>query len=203
MLTSQLVSFIKAEASDWSRSRILTLCNEIQNIIFTRTIAEFRYFDITTGKDPAFVTIPGTLIYQAINSIIPSITSTTNIFLVEDVYTGNIDDETYKSIDITNTLATVATPASFIFNKDPGVSNVRIECYSGPVQLSSESINLSIPSQWHFPIIYEGVMSIIERIENGKGDRYLNWYNTILPDFYWSMNRNVFNQSQQPYQGGF
>ena len=216
MLTRELVSFLKREASDYSRELLYSLINEVQNIIFNRPIAEWRYLDPTTGKDPQFTTTAGTLSYQATFSVIPSIASGVTIFRVEDVYTGSFNDDgiypsnyrhnyqdDYKSIPITASLATAAIPASFIFSSDPGAVNVNVRCFKGPVQITSEQIEMTIPMQWHLPIVYEGVMAIIERTQNGKGDRYINWYNNILPEFYWSMNRNYINQSGMQYKGGF
>jgi len=52
-------------------------------------------------------------------------------------------------------------------------------------------------------LVREGVIALIEQSENGKGDRYLNWEQGLLPEFYAAMNRQIINQPRQHYDGGY
>jgi hypothetical protein len=203
MLTRSLTTLIKREASDWSRELITSLIDEVQLLMASKPLANFRILDPLTGRDPEFTTTNNTFSYNCDHTTISTIPSGTEALIVADVYDGDINGDDYDAYECSKFIGTQSDPAKFIFETNPGAVAVRVKCYKKPTSISSESIELEIPPHWHIPGVYEGVMGIIERTENGRSDRYMNWQENILPRFYYDMNRDLVSQSVKTYDGGY
>lgn len=175
MLTSALITLIQKQYPDVSRVIILELMNEIQKMIYTQNaVSSMKMIDSTTGKDPVLTTVDGTYSYDI------SVTAgfEQNAWRVIDVYAEEISDpEDVNLLD-----ATPNDAAKVIFKDNPGNGDYFIRAYRFPTEVSSESIQLTVPSAYHISHIFEGVCGFIEKLRSGKSERYDIFMKGLLPD---------------------
>ena len=194
MKTESLVSYIKRLAPDWSRADILEFIDEIQTMVFGTRSEMMRYLDSTTGQNPVLTTEDGVLEYTLDTSLFGA-----DIQFVEHVYDKATSTTCYgKTYDDTlqfrTTKATPNSCAKVLFSKNPGVKNFEITCYRKPSPLLSESIQLEIPSEYHIPHVYKGVIGLIEMAEHGESNSYQRFLLELLPEMRGQMNWEGHNK---------
>lgn len=90
----------------------------------------------------------------------------------------------------------------FTFHEDPGTTTDRyyVEAFYRPVQLTSESVPLSLDSNLWEGVLIDGVVGMIEDVENGRSDRLEKFRNVHVKKFRNYMNRhsNERRESQMP-----
>lgn len=90
--------------------------------------------------------------------------------------------------------------ARFLFHEDPGTYADRyfVEFYYNPIELTSESIPLSLDGdKWEMALI-DGTVGYIEDIENGKSDRMNKFETYWMRKFLSSQNEN--SDERRPFQ---
>lgn len=184
MLTNSLISLIKKSATTWTVDNIRELLNEVHRIcLTTKPVGQMRVFDISTGKDYLFTTTNNTFQYE--------ITTTEgfpyNAWRVTNIYT-DVDDPEGSAVDFVNTDALQDTACTVLFKENPGTSQYYFTYYKKPVEISSTSIQLDIPPQYHLDIVKEGVHGLIELSDNGRSERWNNFMNILLPRLLFNMN---------------
>lgn len=175
MLTSALITLVQKQYPDVSRVIILELMNEIQKMIYTQNaVSSMKMISSTTGIDPVLTTVAGTYSYD--------IATTTgfehNAWRITDVYTSDISEPE----DVTLFDATPSEAAKVIFKENPGTGNYYIRAYKFPTDVSSESIQLTVPNAYHLSHIFEGICGFIEKLRSGKSERYDIFMKSLLPE---------------------
>jgi hypothetical protein len=176
MLTSALITLAQNDYSpDWSRPKILTILDELQKMVFTqKATAQMRMYDSSTGLDPKLTTTSGTYEYN-INT---TAGFSHNAWMVSSVYSSDIDDpEEVLTIEATPSTAY----AKVVFPKIVS-GDYYIRCYRFPTSLTSESVQLEIPSSYHLSHIYEGLIGFMEKVKSGRSDRYEMFKLKLLPE---------------------
>jgi hypothetical protein len=86
--------------------------------------------------------------------------------------------------------------AKVVFPEDPSTYTNRwfVECYLNPVELSSESIPLSVNSDQFFDVVLDGVVGLIEQAEHGKSERYDRFMQLGLKKFWSESNKGAENR---------
>lgn len=196
MLTTSLITFIQSDFPDWSEVRILSLINEIQRIVFTQVPTDqMRMFDTLTGKDPILTTESGTLVYN-INTSAPA-SFPYNAWRIWEVYQTDINDpEDVFTIDATP----VTNCAQIVFKEDPGITDFYVRCYRFPTVLSSNSVQLEIPHQYHLTHVYEGVAGLIEKSRSGKSERWNMFEQKLLPELVKKLSEGRRRSTDTPYR---
>lgn len=203
MQTSELVTLIKREASGWSRDLIRSLINNMQFMMMAKPLAQTRIIDPDTGLDPVLTTTAADFTYYGNTTDIPQFPAGVEAWRIVDVYTGNIDDDTYEQIKCTKFDGTVSAAAYFTLQTDPGVSSYNIRAYKKPTAVTSESIELTIPENKCLDTLYEGVMGWIEKTDNGKSERWNNFIVNLLPLYWAEANWNISDSEPKQRRGGF
>lgn len=182
MLTSAIVTLAQKQFPDWSRTMILEFLNELQRIVYTQnTVLPMRMYDSTTGKDPILTTVSNTYSYD-INTIngFPY-----DAWKICNVYKEDISE----SEDVTLFDSTPNESAKVVFKENPS-SKYYVRCYKLPTQLTSETIQLSIPHGYHLSHVYEGLCGLIEKFRSGKSDRWDVFEKLLLPELVKKLSDN-------------
>lgn len=175
MLTSALITLAQKECPDYSRVLLLSFLDEIQKIIFTQEPTEqMKMYSSTTGLDPVLTTTSGTYEYN-INT---TNGFSSNAWRTSIVYATDINEPE----DVTLIDATPGTTYSKVVFKSNPSGNYYIRAYRFPASLTSEAVQLEIPSSLHLSHVYEGLLGILEQIRSGKSDRYMNFMRILVPD---------------------
>jgi hypothetical protein len=164
-----------------------------------------RIVDNSTGKDPYFNTVAGTFQYHADHTDMPNIPVGTSAYKVSYVYTGNIDDSTFKEVPVITSIGTYSDAALVTFKEDPTTTTntYKIRAFKKPKDINSETIELDVPENWHLPGLYEGVMGWIEKTDNGRSERWERFISEICQKFWYELNGSVNQQAKVSYVGGF
>lgn len=187
MRTSALISLIKKDASNWSSDNIRELINEVQRIILLqRPLKQLRVVDTSTGKDPVLATTAGTYEY----TIDTDNGFSYDAWRVSDVYSSDI----FSPSDIISYDATPSANAKFVFLSDPGSQNYYVRYYRQPTQITSASVQLEIPHQFHVSHVKEGVLGLIEKSDSGKSERWEKFERILLPDISDKLNKGQNTQ---------
>lgn len=181
MLTSAIVSLVQKQYPDWSETMICEILNEIQRLVFTQNTTPHMRMYGTTGKDPILTTVAGTYEYN-INT---GSGFTYNAWRVTDVYSSSID---YPKDVIKLDADPVTGCARVIFKEDPGTTSYYVKAYKLPPQITSTTIQLSIPHGYHFSHVFEGVCGVIEKFRSGKSERYDIFMKVLLPDMVYKIS---------------
>jgi hypothetical protein len=206
MLTSALVTALKKEFPDWSRTEILDMINEVQKIVFTqRPTAQMRIYNnalssSTLGLDPTLNTTAGVYEYQ-INSSTCTMSSGTRAWRVVSVYKD--DEEEQEEITTFDGSANDdSLCAKVIFDSDPGTTTntYHIRCYKYPTEITVESIRTIIPEQFHRSHLYEGVAGFIEKFRSGKSDRWDIFFKILLKEILQQMSEGRRRSTDVPYR---
>lgn len=90
--------------------------------------------------------------------------------------------------------------AHFQFHEDPGTYTDRffVEFYWGALELTSESIELSLDGDRFEEALIDGTVGLIEKVENGKSDRWDYFERFHKKDFVRYMNASM--EERQPLQ---
>jgi hypothetical protein len=196
MLTSALITLAQKQFPDWSRTMLLSLLNEIQQMVFTQNCTnQMRMYDDATGKDPLLTTTSGTYEYTI---------DTTDGFdydawRVTDVY--DIDINNTSTIDWSAVDATSSVAAKVVFTNDPGVGTYYIRAYRFPTELTTESVQLEVPSSYHISHLLEGLAGFIEVTRSGRSDRWEKFLQKTMPELVEKMNKGNTRSSFTPYRG--
>jgi hypothetical protein len=202
MKTQTLVNLIQREVPSWGRTTILELINQIQGMLLQKPIAQTRIIDPDTGDDPILTTQSGVYQYDANETDITTFPTGVTAWFVDGLYTGTLGEDD-EFIDIVTTMGTYNTPAVITFKEDPGVAEYKVIAYANPTQITSESVELSIPERWHLNAVYEGVIGWIQKIESGKSDRWDIFNNKTIHEFWYDMNNGNRQRKQTRYDGGY
>lgn len=194
MQTSALITLLNNEFPDWSRVRLLTYLNEIQNIIFTKSSTnQMRMYDSTTGLDPTITTTHATYEYYI---------NTTNGFSynawrVGAVYSEDITDPE----DVLVFDAQPGSAAKIVFKQSPGTATYYVRCYRPPVQLTTETVQLEVPMGYHLTHVYEGIVGLIEINRSGKSERWEKFQRVLLPELITKMSEavSIYNVTPKGY----
>lgn len=181
MLTSAIVSLVQKQYPDWSETMIREILNEIQRLVFTQNTTQHMRMYGTTGKDPILNTVAGTYEYN-INT---GSGFTYNAWRVTDVYSSSID---YPTDVMKFDADPVTSCARIVFKEDPGTSSYYVKAYKLPPQITSTSIQLSIPHAYHFTHVFEGICGFIEKFRSGKSERYDMFIKYLLPDMVYKIS---------------
>lgn len=182
MLTSALVTLAKKEFPDWSRVSIVSMLNEVQNMIFCQDTTVHMLMYSSVGADPILTTTSGTYEYQ----ISTSNGFSNNAWRVAVVYSSDINEP----VDVIKRDAPQGGYATVIFKENPGTADYYIRAYRFPTQILSESTQLEIPSSYHITHVYEGLVGIIEKTRSGVSGRWDNFIKVLLPDIKMRLNKN-------------
>jgi hypothetical protein len=89
--------------------------------------------------------------------------------------------------------------AKVIFPEDPQTHTDRyyIEFWMNPVELSSESIPMSVNTSEFFDVILDGVVGLIEQSEHGQSERYDRFMNSGCKKFWTNINKGYENKPLQ------
>lgn len=181
MLSSAIVSLVQKQYPDWSETMICEILNEIQRLVFTQNATPHMRMYGVAGKDPILTTVAGTYEYN-INT---GSGFTYNAWRVTDVYSSSIDAPT----DVIKLDADPVTGcAVVIFKEDPGTANYYIKAYKLPPQITSSTIQLSIPHSYHLSHVFEGVCGFIEKFRSGKSERYDIFMKLLLPEMVYKIS---------------
>jgi hypothetical protein len=192
MNTKQLVSLIKRNHSQWSRTDILEFIDNIQKTVFGVPVSIMRYRDITTGLDKVLETVSGTLEYELSVSNFGA-----DIQFIESVYPLDYDSTYYNKYSANDISASVknaigTTNAKVLFSENPGDSSFYIKCYKRPTALLSEAIDLGIPENLIIPGLYKGVVGLLETTEHGES----NAYDRFIKEYMVSMRAQMNDEGQ-------
>jgi hypothetical protein len=200
MKTASIVSLIKREASSWSRELILDVVDVVHSMLVENPVAQQR-ITTTTGGDPYLITIDGTYEYEATST---NLSGTQNAWMVDKVYTGNLDD-TFQEVPVITKYGTYSNSALIIFADNPGTTTTtyKVKCFKSAQKITSENIQLGIPERFHLSHLYEGVMGWIEKTDSGKSERWDFFEKKLIPEYKWIMNRNVRQNTIPRYDGGY
>ena len=195
MLTSSLVTYILEElGSGWTRQRALQMLNLVQNEVLSGNNQLMRikpdpYF-VTTDSVYSYTAYAATGslydirsvndIYQLqgndwLSLVNPVINDTTRKLRKEQTKDGftihQVFDciESMRSVGAEESDGTYDCQVKFWPENNPATTTVtyRAECYKWPLQLTSESVALAIPANWHDTLLFYGVLSRTERREYG------------------------------------
>lgn len=177
MLTSALITLAQRDfAVDWSRSKLLTILNELQKMVFTQNAtAQMRMYDSATGLDSKLTT-GGVIREYNINT---TNGFSHNAWRVYAVYSSDIDDPVY---DILTFDATPATAYAKVVFPEAVSGDYYVRCYRFPTDITSEAVQLEIPSAYHLSHVYEGLIGFIEQVRSGKSERYQIFMQKLLPE---------------------
>lgn len=205
MLTSALISLINTEAPDWSRVRILTFLNEIQQMVFAQNAtAQMRIYDPVTGLDPVLVA-DGNVEYKITATDLGITHDSWRVYEVYDRYHDmqgyHYNHHVYPD-PVKNVLtfdATPDTPYARVVFPFAASGNFYLRCYRFPNELTSEKVQLEVPAAYHLSHICEGVMGFIEQFRSGKSERYAYFIQKLLPDLVRRMSDGQRRNSETRY----
>jgi hypothetical protein len=198
MKTSALLSYLQRKCRDWDRVALRELLNEIQNMVFMSPNNYMRVFDESTGTDPVLTTIPGQLVYT-----LDEATFGWDVQFIQDIrgldsvgheseYGTRID---YEAPQFRTFQGNENTCAKVIFATDPNGTEYDIECYRRPQELTSENIQLEVPSAYHINNIAKGVIGKVEEADHGDSNTWLTFEKDLLPEIISALNTEVHSQS--------
>lgn len=175
MLTSSIITLAQQRYPDVSRVMFLEYLNQIQKMIYAQNaVSSMRLYSTTTGKDPVLTTVDGTYEY-----IITSLTGTSYLpWRINVVYLETID----KPTDVMVIDAPPSGYCKVIFRDNPGTQNYFIRGYKMPTELTSESMQLTVPDSYHLTHVFEGLCGIIENARNGKSEKWEVFTKILMPD---------------------
>lgn len=184
MRTAALIKQIQREAPKWSTEDIRELINEVQRIVYSNPVDEMRMMDTSTGFDPLLSTTAGTYEYT-INTAAGFDYDAQIVYLV---YTTKTDPQgTKQSVDVIEATETTAAKIRFR-GTDPGTGSYYVWAYRKPPQVTSTSVQLTIPPQYHLKYVKEAVMGQIELSDSGRSDRWEKFETEQLPKLLSKMN---------------
>lgn len=181
MLTKSLITLIQRKAPEWSDENVREIINEIQKIMLEGTPLEFtRVKDTATGKDPLLTTTSTTFEYEI---------STADSFPADAAWIHSVYS-TDPDCPVTGVRVVPATPSSkatLIFDSAPS-GQYYVWYYKKTTEILSVSTQLTVPPQYHLDTVYEGVLGMIEQIDNGASVRWEKFEQRLLPKFKYAMN---------------
>ena len=186
MRTTALIKQIQRDAPKWSSEDIRELINEVQRYVYSNPISQMRMYDTSTGSDPILNTTSGTYEYSI---------GTSNGFSYDAsgvyvVYTSLTDiDGSKVSVDIIPATETDAAKVRFI-DTDPGTSTYYVWAFRKPPEITSSSVQLTIPPDYHLTLVKKGVMGLIETSDSGKSSQWEEFEVFYKKKFLSSMNKN-------------
>lgn len=201
---------------DGSRS-VLSMMNRAQNYLYSKPSLQSVYVDPATGDYPFLNTVAGQFSYTIPNILVTlgGVPNTSlrvkqvyelfakNQNLIVNDYGFNIDDynviknmrhvdktigdEAYYSF--TPIAAKELDDAKIIFPFDPGTKTgiFQIKCMVEPLQLTADTIPLSVEQDDEMAII-EGALGYIEFYDYGRSDR-MDRFEQMYAPRYWSKYR--------------
>jgi hypothetical protein len=159
-----------------------------------------RAFDISTGNDYLFTTTDSQFQYD----ITTANGFPFNGWRVTNIYTdpSNIED---TSIDFTNIDATQDDACKVLFKENPRAQQYYFTYYKKPTEITSASIQLDIPPQYHLDVVKEGVLGLIELADSGRSERWANFTERLLPKLLFNLNEGsrTVPYYVNPARGGF
>lgn len=199
MRTSALVGYIQRRAKDWDRQSILDMIGDVQTIIFSEPTSYMRVIDESTGVDPVLTTVSGTYSYTISGAhVIENISSSP--FLYEQTY-GIPNIAMYPKFRTVR--GNESVDAKIIFSEDPGDATYYVKYYRRPNELTSESIQLEIPQEYHITHVAYAVLGMIEMAEHGTSEKYDIFYGRLLDDIRSSLNSSSQDISYHISGGGY
>jgi hypothetical protein len=137
-----------------------------------------QLIDETTGTSPVVSIVPGTRKYTVDGA-----------WFIGDVTTENGDILTCRIYPSTET-----ADAYFIVSSDV-TGDVHVECYKKPQQVTSVSIELTVPPEYHLNTVKEGVLAYLEQAEYGTSNRMEKFERILLPRFFGGVSYVVTNDT--------
>jgi hypothetical protein len=188
MLTSEMITFVQESAPSWSRSKILTLINDVQNTVLCKELSQNRVIDTSTGKDYLFTTTAGTYTYNI---------STANSF----PYNGWKVVEVFSDYDCYNNpngivfcqkseALSTSSVATITFQENPAGNKYYVRYYKLPTQVTAESVQLSVPLRYQLDIVDAVVGQVeISQSRNGMSTRWDKFETRSLPKIWAELNK--------------
>lgn len=187
MQTSALITLIQKKAPKWSVENIREILNEIQNImLMSKPLAMMRVKDSTTGEDYKFTASTSTYEYT-VNTFLATAAGGSfpyDAAFVHAVYTSDPND---PDDGVTIIPATPSSAAKIIFDDSPSGDHY-VWYYRKPTQITSTSVQLTVPQQYHLSVVHEGVVGMIEQFDNGESRRWEKFEQVLLPRFWYGVN---------------
>ena len=198
MKPTALINDLLRIAPTWSRIDLLKEINTVQSMILSIVQPSMRIIDVGTGKDPVLTTTSGVFVYEltaagAFGYDVLRIENVRSLDGEELLRTYNGYDR-YGSVEVINSQkASGGSKAKVIFNFDPGGAEYYIGCYSAPAELVSENIHISLPDEYVFTHLFNGVAGRIEEFEHGVGQSHAweKFTMKTLPQLRYDLDKEV------------
>jgi hypothetical protein len=185
MNLSALITSVKRQAPDWSRSEIMEILNDIQFLMLSHPTSIGRVIDPDTGKDFELETVAEQFVYEITDDATPA-------FIEDGLFVDSVssdgDDIDAEKEGITFVQATNSTPAKIIFRNDPNGNTYSVKYYRKPANLTAEKSPLLIPDGWILNGLREGAIVFINMISHGGKADWKDWNNDELKSFWAEMN---------------
>jgi len=217
--TKQIVEWVKLNANGWNVDGprgILPILNVVQNLMLEEQVEQRVAYDESTGLFPTFDTIDGQFVYE-----IEDIWRITEVLIkYEDSADYNLrtwygdysyDDtrqelitwqsKRYIAIKDCRTIEkTLEENAKIIFANNPGDTSgyFYYRGYAPPTQITSVSVQLSIPEKYHLTHVVPATTKFIEAFQAGGWEYAVK---TIMKDYVLPV-RLEMNRGHQGDQSG-
>lgn len=181
-IVTSIIDSIKALAPEWERERFIIEINSIQTVIFDYYPELLRIMH--NGGDPILTTAQGVYSYDLVSAV-PA-TFGYDVGAISEIYTAS---GTVSSVsDLYSDRKTVRLvdklgdePAKVHFNFDPDVDTYFVKCYRTVTPVTSENDDLSLPTEYVWTTLIEGLIGKLKLIASGDATQYLTFINETLP----------------------
>jgi hypothetical protein len=114
-------------------------------------------------------------------------------------YTKSLSHITFEKVPARFTDKRGIQNAKIIFPEDPKTYNDKylIEFWMNPIELSSESIQMSLNTSEFFDVLLDGVVGLIEQSEHGVSERWVRFMDAGCKKFWGNTNKGNENRPLQ------
>jgi len=206
--TSAIVTRVQELCHGWNRTGsrgVLPILDEIHRYMVGHDSESNVVMNSANGLYPFLVTTDGTYQYDA-----PDDCRKVAMVLVTSSGRGYDEWKSYEKttyqgkeywrVPVTSRPKTRNASAQVIFRTNPGdtTETYYLKYYKDPTEISSASINLDIPEEYH-DLVVDGVVARIRQMEYGDSQVYLIWRGERVPMEYWQeTNDNADTSSVMP-----
>lgn len=211
MQTSALISELRRDHPDWSRMALLTLVNDIQDLIFAVPTEFMLFKDTVSGGNYPLETTTGALEYTLDAVSDPyggGETSFARIMHIGSVSTSKTDDGVYNNASVTESpvyqifQGSSYAGAKIVFEDDPGDGSLDqdnndsgsvqyfLEAYKAPTELTTESVSLTLPDNYHIDLM-DAVSARIYKRTHGNMQSWRDFVENVLPKIRDGLNNST------------
>ena len=193
---------------------VLPYINEIHRYMVAHDSETNVYIDPATGLPPYLTTVDGTRQYTMADNV----RKIASVFFDESVPMdygdavnydnyGNylwIKGTRYREVKAGSRPKNRSSNATITFQFNPGTTTdiYFTKYYIVPTEITSVSIDLDIPDEYH-DLVVDGVVARIRAVQYGNNDTYLMWRNERVPNEYWlETNENPNKDDLIPLRWG-